>query len=77
MATSTITQEIIEQVSKLSPELQRRVLDYARTLEPERVKGVSGKDLLRFAGTISKEDLQLMAQAIEEGCEQIDMDSWD
>jgi hypothetical protein len=38
--------------------------------------GVPGKNLLHFAGTISASDLQEMAQAIEAGCEQVDLDEW-
>ena len=29
-----------------------------------------------LAGTISLEDLQLMSEAIEAGCEQVDLDEW-
>lgn len=41
-------------------------------------KGTPGKDLLRFAGTISAEDADEMMRAIEEGCERIepDDDAW-
>jgi hypothetical protein len=31
---------------------------------------------LKLAGTISQDDLKLMAQAIEEGCEQVDLNEW-
>ena len=34
-------------------------------------KGIPGEKLLSFAGTISQQDLESMAQAIEEGCESI------
>jgi hypothetical protein len=40
------------------------------------VTGVPGRHLLQFAGTIDSADLDLMSQAIEEGCEQIDLDEW-
>ena len=39
-------------------------------------KGVKGERLNRFAGTITKEDLHLMNQAILEGCEVIDAHEW-
>lgn len=39
-------------------------------------QGVKGEQLNRFAGTITKEDLQLMNKAILEGCEVIDYDEW-
>ena len=42
----------------------------------EPIRGTSGKELLKFVGTISKEDLEIMKQAIEEGCEQINESEW-
>jgi hypothetical protein len=38
--------------------------------------GVPGASLLRFAGTISIEDLDAMTQAIEQGCERTDFNEW-
>jgi hypothetical protein len=38
--------------------------------------GTSGQKLLRFAGTIPLEDLQVMSKTIEENCEQIDLNEW-
>mgnify|MGYP005619758627 CR=1 FL=1 len=37
---------------------------------------VPGKQLLRFAGAIPLDDLRLMQQAIEIGCEAIDSNEW-
>lgn len=39
-------------------------------------QGVKGEQLNRFAGTITKEDLQLMNKAILQGCEVIDYHEW-
>jgi len=39
-------------------------------------KGVPGKQLLRFAGAIQKDDLQAITQTIEAGCERIDLNEW-
>jgi hypothetical protein len=77
----SIAEEIAKAVNNLPPELQKKVLDYARGLDQDtkadnRPQGVPGKDLLRFAGTISKEDLKIMSQVIEEDCERIDESSW-
>jgi hypothetical protein len=77
----SIAEEITEAVNNLPPELQKKVLEYARGLDQDtkpdtRPKGVPGKDLLRFAGTISKEDLEVMSRVIEEDCERIDESSW-
>ncbi|WP_235006870.1 hypothetical protein [Calothrix rhizosoleniae] len=41
-----------------------------------KVPGTPGQQLLRFAGSISPEDLQLMQSAIEHNCEQVDVDEW-
>jgi hypothetical protein len=52
------------------------VLEYTRELgEPPR-HGTPGAALLRFAGSIPPADLREMAEAIEEGCEQVDPDGW-
>jgi hypothetical protein len=36
-------------------------------------RGVAGQQLLHFAGSISPEDAKLMREAIEQGCEQVDV----
>jgi hypothetical protein len=41
-----------------------------------KIIGTSGQQLLRFAGVISSEDLELMSKTIEEDCEQIDVNEW-
>jgi hypothetical protein len=61
------------QIDKLPHDLQARVLDIIKALTP---KGVEGKSLLRFEGSISADDLQLMSKAIEEGCEKVDINEW-
>jgi len=71
-----ITRQILDQVDGLPYAEQRRVLDFARALAQSKMQGVPGKELVRFAGTISKEDLKKMSAAIEEGCEQVDINEW-
>jgi hypothetical protein len=74
-----IQSELLSYLGQLPIGDQERVVDFARTLagsEKRKLVGVAGKDLLRFAGTISDEDAQQMIQAIEEGCEQIDASKW-
>jgi len=46
-----------------------------RVDEPQLPKGTPGRDLLKYAGTISQADAQEMLKAIEEECERID-DDW-
>jgi len=39
-------------------------------------RGVPGTTLLKFAGTIPKEELRLMEQSIDDDCERVDADQW-
>ncbi len=72
MNHSTIKQEIVRQLDHLPLEFQRRILDFTQALVLSLPKGVSGKQLLRFAGVLKAEDAQVMTQAIEAGCERVD-----
>lgn len=76
MALPSIKHEILEELERLPDEDQHRVLDFARTLGRTIPKGTPGRELLRFAGVISDEDAEQMNAAIEEGCEQVDVDEW-
>jgi len=74
-----IQSELLSYLVQLPADDQARVVDFARTLAgspPTKKVGVPGKDLLRFAGTISEEDARQMIEAIEEGCEQINASNW-
>lgn len=71
-----LREQLLEQVTVLPPRLQWRVLEYARSLATPLPKGTPGRDLEKFAGTISHEDAAEMMAAIEEACETIDEDSW-
>ena len=68
--------ELLKQIEKLTPLQQKQVLDFALELSGELSKRYPGKNLLQFAGTISKEDLEIMKQTIEEGCGQVDESEW-
>jgi hypothetical protein len=71
-----IVEKVVEQLKVLPYELQWRVLEFTRALAISIPHGVPGQQLLRFAGAIPLDDLQLMRQAIEEGCEQVDAHEW-
>jgi hypothetical protein len=66
-----IADKVLEQLKALPYELQWRVLEFTRALAMSIPRGVPGQQLVSFAGTIPLDDLQLMHQAIEEGCEQV------
>lgn len=71
-----IVDKVIEQLTVLPYELQWRVFEFTRVLAVSIPHGVPGHQLLRFAGAIPLDDLQLMRLAIEEGCERIDANEW-
>ncbi len=76
MVDAAIEQELSTCLGRLPVEQQRQVLEFARTLATPLLQGVRGSTLLKFAGTIDESDLEAMSQAIEDGCERIDVDEW-
>ena len=72
----SIIDQVIEQLNNMPQSLQQQVLQFARMLGQVRIQGTPGQKLLKFAGSIQSDDLALMQNAIEEGCEQVDLDEW-
>ncbi|HEV2150536.1 MAG TPA: hypothetical protein VGR37_24260 [Longimicrobiaceae bacterium] len=73
---AALEREIHERLAVLGPEQQRQVLEYARALSEAPRRGVPGKALLRFSGTIPADDLRAIARAVEEDCERVDPNGW-
>ncbi len=73
---STLVDRVVEQLKSLPDELQWRVYEFARSLAASTPQGVPGRQLLRFAGAIPSDDLELMRQTIEEDCERVDTNEW-
>lgn len=73
---TSIVEKVIEQLKDLPQELQWRVLEFTRALAVSKPLGVSGAQYLKFAGTISLNDIKIMSEAIEQGCEQVDVNEW-
>ena len=71
-----IATEIYEKVQILPNNFQYQVLSFVRTLETFTQEGTLGKNLLKFAGTIPLEDLEVMSETIKAGCEQVDLNEW-
>ena len=71
-----IVEKVIEQLKGLPNELQWRVLEFTHALAFSTPHGVSGQQLLRYAGAIPPDDIHLMREAIEQGCEQVDGNEW-
>ena len=76
MSHTAINQKIIRQLNNLPVELQIKALEFLNALSISKPQGGSGKDLLRFAGSIPSKELVKMRQAIEDGCERVDVDEW-
>ena len=71
-----ITTQVVQQLETLPENLQRQVLEFVQALQLLQQRGVSGKQLLQFAGTIPPDDLELMREATEAECERVDLDEW-
>lgn len=71
-----IIDEVVEQLKVMPQPLQRQVLEFVRSLVKAEGRGTPGQQLLRFAGSIPPDDLQLMREAIEQDCERVDVDEW-
>lgn len=63
-------------LDKLPEDRLEQVAAFARLLADRPARGAAGISLRRFAGTISREDLDAMPRAIEEACEGVDPDEW-
>ncbi|MCG8364319.1 MAG: hypothetical protein MJA27_13425 [Pseudanabaenales cyanobacterium] len=71
-----IIDEVVEKLKVMPQHLQWQVLEFVRALVKAEVRGTPGRKLLRFAGSIPPDDLQLMREAIEQDCERLDIDEW-
>ncbi len=78
---TTLEETLSAKVRALTPAQQQKVLDFilleqADVPPAKTPPGVPGASWAQFAGSISREDLALMEQTIEEGCEKVDADGW-
>lgn len=71
-----IEKELHEQITRLKDDQQLRLLEFARSLANAPGKGEAGKTLLRFAGTIEKDDIVTIGTAIQDGCEIVNANEW-
>ncbi len=68
--------EVIQRMENLPYDLQHQALNFIKSLSPSLHQGVPGKALLPFAGIIPADELQLMNEAIERDCKQVDLNEW-
>jgi len=66
---------LLKEFEKMDKMNQNRLLNYAKKLS-QSSKSKNIDNVLKLAGSISKEDIELMDKAIKEDCEQVDHDEW-
>ena len=76
MTNYSIKDKIISELESLSEEQQKKLLDYTLKLKLSMREPKTGSKLINLSGVISKADLNAMKKAIEEDCEQVDLNEW-
>jgi len=76
MTNEPVPQRIAQEVEKLPPHLQKKVLHFVEELDTNKVSSPPSKDLSDLVGSITHEDAEEMRKAIEEACEQVYPDEW-
>ena len=74
-----IKRRVLENLDALDRSGKLEVLDLSEALS-SRTRLPAEREtraaLLKYASTISREDLDLISEAIEEGCERVDEEGW-
>jgi hypothetical protein len=76
MTTMALKSELLLHLNRLPTALQCQVLQFTRALEMTTLAGVSGTSLITFAGCIPQDDLNVITQAVAEGCGRVDAHEW-
>ncbi len=76
MTTLAMKSELLHHLNRLPAAMQCQVLQFTRSLEMTARAGVPGSTLASFAGSIPMDDLSIIEQTIEEGCERVDLHEW-
>ncbi len=76
MVLAAVKEQILSDLERLAPEQQKRAAELVHGLVAPLPRGASVDDLLRVAGTLDPQSALEMTAAIEEGCEQVDLDAW-
>ena len=76
MVMPAVKAQILNDLNQLSPTQQRRAAELVRGLVSALPKGASVEDLLRVVGVLNDEAAHEMMEAIEEGCERVDLHEW-
>jgi hypothetical protein len=76
MVMPAVKAQILSDLDQLSPAQQRRAAELVRGLVSALPKGASVEDLLAVAGALDDDAAHEMMEAIEEGCERVDLHEW-
>jgi hypothetical protein len=76
MVMPAVKAQILSDLNQLSPNQQRRAAELVRGLVSALPKGASVEDLLQVAGALDDEAAHEMMEAIEGGCERVDLHEW-
>ena len=74
--SDNVIDQVVKRLRQMPEGMQQQVLTFTEKLQASLPDGVSGRSLLAFAGAIPADDLSLISEAIEEGCERVDTDEW-
>jgi hypothetical protein len=69
-------EEITQQISQLTPKQQQDVLKLVQSLNARPSRAERRQAILNLAGSIPKDDIEIMKSVIEADCERIDTDGW-
>jgi hypothetical protein len=76
MTDPTVQDLLLDEMKRLPPAMQRRVVDFARALADSIPEGVPGDTLLQFAGIMTPAEADEFLRGIEEDCERVDPNEW-
>lgn len=67
---------ILNELNQLPLDMQRKVLDFLRSINNSSLKGINGPELLKFADLFTPEESKELSEIIEKDCEGIDFSEW-
>ena len=76
MVVPAIKEQILSDLDRLSPAQQKRAAELVHDLVSPLPRGASIEDLIELSGSLDDESAREMIEAIEEGCERVDLDEW-
>lgn len=76
MISLEIKKKLIEDLSNLPFDSQKKVQEFAHALLITQSRGKSGKEMIKFSGIMSNDDAGELKRIIESGCEKVDLNEW-